>query len=159
MTEILSGWVRAIAGAAVFCAMAAALCPKGRARGVLALASGCVMLLALVSPVAQLDLTDFARASARWRESAAAVADGAGEAAGAMERRVIEAECAAYISSRADGLGLAPGGISVEARWSEEGYWYPWSCRIAAAENAALSDAVEAELGIPRERQSWEGEA
>ena len=76
-----------------------------------------------------------------------------------MERRVIEAECAAYISSRADVLGLEPGGISVEARWSEEGYWYPWSCRIAAAENAALSDAVEAELGIPRERQSWEGEA
>ena len=62
MTEILSGWVRAIAGAAVFCAMAAALCPKGRARGVLALASGCVMLLALVSPIARLDLTDFARA-------------------------------------------------------------------------------------------------
>lgn len=159
MTEILSGWVRAIAGAAVFCAMAAALCPRGRARGVLALASGCVMLLALVSPIARLDLTDFARASARWRESAAAVADGAGEAAGAMERRVIEAECAAYISSRADVLGLEPDGISVEARWSEEGYWYPWSCRIAAAENAALSDAVEAELGIPLERQSWEGEA
>ena len=39
MTEILSGWVRAIAGAAVFCAMSTALCPKGRARGVLALAS------------------------------------------------------------------------------------------------------------------------
>ena len=39
-----------------------------------------------------------------------------------LERAVIESECEAYISDRADALGLADTGADVTARWSEEGF-------------------------------------
>ena len=48
--------------------------------------------------------------------------------------------------------------MRVTLRWSEEGYWYPWTCTISApgGQSGALSDAITGELGIPPERQSWE---
>ena len=158
MSGILRGWILALTGAAAFCAIALALCPEGRARSVLKLACGCVMLTALLSPLAGIDVTDIARAAARFREAADAVASGAGEAARELERKVIERECEAYISDRADALSTPLAGCRVEARWSGEGYWYPWSCALAGPHSGRLAEAIEAELGIPAERQSWEAE-
>ena len=58
---------------------------------------------------------------------------------------------------RAAALGADLSSVDVTARWSDEGFWYPWSCTLTAAEySAALSESVEANLGIPAERQSWE---
>lgn len=155
MSEILSAWIRALVGAGMFCAVAMALCPKGKARKVLSLACGCVMLSALLSLVASIDLADYSRAAARYTQAAREAAEGAQETAKTLERSVIERECETYISDRAAAMGVTPGGVNVTARWSEEGFWFPWECRLEAERSAALADAIEAELGIPPERQSW----
>ena len=91
-------------------------------------------------------------------EAARAVAEGAGEEADRLNRTIIERECAAYILDKADALGLAVSSAAVTARWSEEGFWYPWESRAACSESdrETLSAVIEAELGIPAERQSWE---
>ena len=47
-------------------------------------------------------------------------------------------------------------GIAVTARWSVDGFWYPWECSVGAAYSDALAGSIEAELGIARERISWE---
>ena len=46
----ITAWIRALAGAAVFCAIALALCPEGRPKRVLRAACGVVMAAALPSP-------------------------------------------------------------------------------------------------------------
>ena len=91
-------------------------------------------------------------------DAARAVAEGAGEEADRLNRTIIERECAAYILDKADALGISAADAAVTARWSEEGFWYPWESRVSCPEGgrAALSEAIEAELGIPPERQSWE---
>ncbi len=157
MTELLSGWIRALAGSAVFCAAALALCPKGKARGVLAFACGCLMLTALVSPLREPDVTGIAEAAALYRAEAARVVGSAQESARAMERSVIEEGCEAYVASRADALGLAVT-AEVGARWSEAGCFYPWECSFDIPYDAVLASAVEAGLGIPPERMSWEAQ-
>ena len=156
MTTALADWIRTLTGAAIFCAIAFAICPRGRPRQVLSLACGCVMAVALLSPVAGLDVTSLARAAARYNQAARETVSDAQEASRGLERAVIESECEAYISDRADALGVDAAGIAVTARWSVDGFWYPWECSVGAAYSDALAGSIEAELGIARERISWE---
>lgn len=158
MTGLLSGWIRAVCGAAVICAAALAVCPEGKVRRVLRLVCGVVMAAALLSPVAELDFDAYSRALARYGEEARRTAEGAQEEARELNRSVIEAECAAYILDKAEALGLAGCSASVRAEWSSAGYWVPRSCRVCCpgGRSEALAAAIEADLGIPRSRQEWE---
>ena len=67
--ELVTNWIRALVGAAVFCALAAALCPEGRPKRVLRAACGVVMAAALLSPVAALDTEALPKAMARYSEA------------------------------------------------------------------------------------------
>ena len=156
MSALLGEWIRTLTGAALFCAIALTLCPKGRARQVLSLACACVMALALISPVVTADGGGLSRYFAGYNEAARTVIEDAEAAAGQYQRRVIERECEAYISDRADALGIALGSVSVTARWSEKGFWYPWECSLDGAYSDDLADSITGELGIDRERQNWE---
>ena len=156
---MIASWVRTLVGAAVFCALAVTLCPEGRPKRVCRMASACIMAIALLSPVLSLEPETLAEEATRYSRAAQAVTADAEENASLYERRVIERECAAYISDRADALGLADTGADVTARWSEEGFWYPWECALGCGYDASLAAAIEAELGIPPERVSWEAQS
>jgi len=45
--------------------------------------------------------------------------------------------------------------------WCSEGYWYPHEVQLVLStkakedDMAALEALIEAELGVPRERQTW----
>lgn len=157
MTGLLSGWIRAVCGAAVICAAALAVCPEGKVRRVLRLVCGVVMAAALLSPAAELDFDAYSRALARYGEEARRTAEGAQEEARELNRSVIEAECAAYILDKAEALGLGACEAAVQADWDAEGFWVPRRCSVrrTGGYDAALSAAIEAELGIPAERQEW----
>ena len=156
---MIASWVRTLVGAAVFCALAVTLCPEGRPKRVCRMASACIMAIALLSPVLSLEPETLAEEATRYSRAAQAVTADAEDNASLYERRVIERECAAYISDRADALGLADVGADVTARWSEEGFWYPWECALGCGYDASLAAAIEAELGIPPERVSWEAQS
>ena len=158
--ELVTNWIRALVGAAVFCALATALCPEGRPKRVLRAACGVVMAAALLSPVAALDTEALPKAMARYSEAARRQAESAAESADRLNRTIIESECEAYILDKAAQLGLDGLWAEVTARWSDEGFWYPWEARLGRPESgrAELERLIEAELGIPAERQSWEAE-
>ena len=61
---------------------------------------------------------------------------------------------------KAAALGLEVCEAAVTARWNDEGFWYPWECRLSTGEGdmSGLSRLIEAELGIPEARQRWEAE-
>ena len=97
------------------------------------------------------------RDAARYGEEARRTAEGGQEEARELNRSVIEAECAAYILDKAEALGLEACEAAVQADWDAEGFWVPRRCSVrrTGGYDAALSAAIEAELGIPAERQEW----
>lgn len=163
MTQTAGQWLLSLCAAAAGCAAALALCPEGRVRRVLRIVCGAVMAVALLSPVRAFDLDLYARAVAQYGEEARALGETAEAESDRLSRGIIEEECAAYIWDKADTLGLQVSSVQVGAHWSDDGCWYPWEAELAVTGDTAaleaLSAAVESELGIPRARQQFTGEA
>lgn len=158
MTEILYDWVRALAGAGVLCCAAQLLCPEGRVHSVLRVVCGTVMALALLSPVASLDFEAYAEGMALYREEASQITERADAAEKTLLRTVIEADCAAYISDKARQAGVSLTSVSVEVKWGDADCWVPYAAVMVSDTDTAqerLEPWIEAELGIPAERQVW----
>ena len=155
MIELLRTWLLGMIGAALFCAVASELTPKGAVKRVQSVLCGVVMASALLLPLLRMDLSDYALNLAQSREAAAEVTQSAGEISGRLNRRSIEAQLEAYILDKAQTLGAAVNGVSVSARWSTEGVWVPVAVTVDGTYSAALADVIEAELGVPQAAQSW----
>lgn len=163
MTEVLRGWVLELCGAAAVCAIALAVCPKGRVNGVLRVVCGAVMTIALLAPVVGFDYDIYSESLEKYRIEADEAAGSASKSEDILSRTIIEEECAAYILDKAAELGLSMSCAQVSARWSEEGFWYPYEAVLRAAGTQAgkteLAEIVASGLGIPRDRQFWEEDA
>ena len=157
MMDSLRAWLLALAGAALLTALAAMFPTSESLRRIVKLIGGVALTCLLFSPLVSFDYDSYAAALQSCR--LAVQTDGAAPDCGdGLQRTVIESELRAYILDKADALGLAVSSAAVTARWSEEGFWYPWESRAACSESdrETLSAVIEAELGIPAERQSWE---
>lgn len=149
-------WIVHITAASLLAAMAMVLTPKGRVRQVVKLACGLMCALAVAGPLARLDMGTLASGLAAYEQRAAEIVTRAEEEEKMMERTYIEQKCQAYILGKADERGLTPGPVDVTARWDDEGrVWYPWSVTLAAPFDSGLAASIEAQLGIPAERQTW----
>ena len=158
MSEFLKNWVCALAGAGLICAAAAALSPEGKWRRITSLCCGLVMIIALVSPLKGFDAAEYGRELYKYRAAASEAAGKSEDIQKRLNRSYIEDECEAYILDKAVSSG-AKVKASITARWDTRGFWYPYEVKLysdscAAARNE-LADAIEAGLGIPKERQYW----
>ena len=56
--------------------------------------------------------------------------------------------------------GLNPESVNITARWSMDGFWIPdsvsISCSCDGEKQQIMQGIIEAELGIPAERQYWD---
>lgn len=159
MKEMLSGWVTTLTGASLLCCCAMCLCPKGRVREILKLVCGIVLAIALISPIAEFDFGVYASGMASYRAKAESIGQQGEDAYSSLTRTVIEDSYAAYISDKAQGAGLPLSDVAVGVKWGDEGLWYPYEVWLGSASEdtrALLSPVIEAELGIPAERQYWE---
>lgn len=155
MTGVLREWILGLAGAAVFCSVCSAVTPEGSVKRVQKLLCGVVMALALISPLAELDMSGYSLNLARCRRRAEEISASAQEISDSLSRAFIEERCAAYILDKARLLGSQPGAVTVRAQWSAEGVWYPVEAEIEAEFDAGLSEKIEEELGIPARNQHW----
>ena len=77
-------------------------------------------------------------------------------------RLIIEEETSAYILDKGGDIGIGHLEVSVSAKWSDDGYWYPSGVEIASnaseSQKKELMRCIEAELGIPEEMQTWSTE-
>ena len=155
-----SEWVRAVAGAALVCAAASVLAPKGCVKGVLKLLCGIVLLLVVLKPLTKFDSAQLSLAMTDYRARAAEIAGDAQETQNALDRRFIEQKFSAYILDKAKALGLSGITAEVKVKWGED-CWYPYAAKLTGApplrEKTLLENEIEAELGIPKERQYWNG--
>ena len=102
------------------------------------------------------------RLSGTVRELEQELTERSGELRDSLNRSVIEREYEAYICDEAARLGIPELQAKVTARWDMAGYFLPYEVHLTAdcgeRERRALTDRIEAELGIPKERIIWDDE-
>ena len=148
----------AVIAVSLLCAVADALMPAGAVRRVGKLVCGLVLLGAVLSPVAGLDVEsgrqwlDGYLTSVRNREAELT------ETVESQMKGIIEQEYAAYIVDKAAQLGLTCT-VRVTCRTEEDGLCLP--CRVEVSglsgreEQEQLSQVIRQDLGVPLARQSY----
>ena len=154
--------IRQLCMLSVFCGAAMSLCPEGGVRKIMKVLCTAVLMTALLSPLKKTDMSRFALETARLRELEAGMAEKGAEAEKRLSRPVIEQQYETYIMDKAADMGLNIQEAEVGVQWSSEGFWVPYSADIKYSGSreicSRLASAVESELGIPEERQSWIGD-
>ncbi len=154
----MKAWIMSIFAASLLSSLAMALCPEGRVKGVTRMVCGLVCVLAVASPLLRLDVGSIAAGIAAYGQMAQKIVENGEEERKMLERTYIEEQCGAYILAKAEELGAELESVTVLARWDEDALvWVPWEIAMAGRYSRALAAAVEAELGVPPERQSWRG--
>lgn len=163
MTDIIHQWLHAVTFTGIVCSLAYMLTPEGRVKRAMQIICGIVMCIAIISPLAKLDMNSYSKALSQYKIDAESIARNGEEYSKNLNRAIIQERCEAYILDKAAEQGVKLSEVSVLARWSDEGYWYPYEAQICAdvpqSAQARLSDTIEATLGISCERQIWNGDA
>jgi len=157
VTEFLREWILGMTVMALICSVCLTLTPQCRVKSVLKMACALVMAIALLSPIAKLDMDGYARSLAQYRETLIAAESAGSDSADRLIRTVIENECAAYISDKGAELGLGAVPAQVQAKWGDA-FWYPYEVWLGTERSEKLMICIEGELGIPRERMHWTDE-
>ena len=151
-------WLTSIVMVTLLLSVAQTLIPEGTIRKIAGFTGGLILLVALLRPVLgadlerlHLDLGDYERAIEERQEELAS-------AGNAELKALIESQTAAYISDKANALGLEVT-VRVEAEAGADGIPVPAAADIQGARSEELASYMELELGIPRERQSWHEES
>ena len=155
---VLREWLTSLVAVSMLLSVAQTLVPEGSIRKIASFTGGLILLVVLLRPLLGADLSrldlhleDYERAIGQRQEELASA--GEAELAGIIEDRT-----AAYISDKADTLGLAVK-VQVETKPAGDGVPVPWRAEIWGPRSPALATYMEEELGIPGERQVWhEGE-
>ena len=147
-------WLSAVVAVAMLLTVAQALTPEGTIRKIASFTGGLILLVTLLQPVlgadlSRLDLNLDTYGQAIQKRQAEL------EEAGSVElTERIETQTAAYISDKADALGLTVT-VRVETQPGASGVPVPWSAEVTGPRSETLAAYIEEELGIPRGRQIW----
>lgn len=144
-----------LAGAAVLSMLAVNITPDGRVKKAVKLVCGFAVILSLINGITDFDYSFYSKSMADYRRDAEKLIAESMEEQSVLEREYIEKECEAYILDKAEELGVSCDSASVILKWSEEGYWYPTAVELDVVYEPGLSSCIEAELGIPRDSQTW----
>ena len=147
-------WLSAVVAVAMLLTVAQALTPEGTIRKIASFTGGLILLVTLLQPVlgadlSRLDLNLDTYGQAIQKRQAELEEAGSVELTGR-----IETQTAAYISDKADALGLTVT-VRVETQPGASGVPVPWSAEVTGPRSEALAAYIEEELGIPRGRQIW----
>ena len=155
---MLKGWLLGVVATALAVALAQALTPDGTVKKVGRLVGGLVLLMAVAQPLLRLDPNQLAVAAAAYSG-----VEGEKEFSGGEEamKILIAQKAGAYIVDKGQSLGFSCR-VEVEVAEDGSGWPVPWQAEISgewtAQQKKALSQAVEEELGIPAQRQSFREE-
>lgn len=154
MIGALREWLTSIVVVTLLLSVAQTLVPEGSIRRVASFVGGLILLAVLLRPVLgtdlerlQLDLGGYEQELKNAREELASSRETE------MTER-IEERTAAYISDKADALGLKVA-VRVEAATGPDGVSLPEKVELTGPYSRELADFMTRELGIPAERQVW----
>lgn len=154
MIAAARSWVTSIAAVTLILTVVQSVVPEGTIRKITGFTGGLLLLAVLLQPVLR---TDLERLRLDFSDYRAAIEERAEEltAAGKEELAdIIAGRTAAYISDKADALGLAVT-VRVKTEPGEDGTPFPHSAELTGPYSRDLADWMALELGIPAERQVW----
>ncbi len=155
----MSAWIRLLCGLSILCGLARSFCPEGSGKRALSFVCAAVLLAGFVRALGGLNWEAYSLETDKLRQRQELFLQQSEETARSLDRTVIEREYGAYIMDMAADRGMDLKAAKVSAQWSLEGLWLPWSValtgNLGAEEQALLSAWIEADLGIPKERQEW----
>ena len=149
-------WLTSITAVTLMLTVVQTLVPEGTLRKITGFTGGLLLLAALLQPVLRTDLgglrLDLSGYGGAIEERRAEL-----DAAGKEElAAIIARRTAAYISDKADALGLGSITARVETEPGPDGETpIPASAVLTGPYSRALADWIAGELGIPAERQVW----
>ena len=156
MMATVKRWLLGVVLTAFSGGLAGRIAPKGKEQTVVRLVSGLLLLLAILRPLGELAEVDFLVPAGDF----SAVSDPA-ETENQMEKfsAIIAEKTAAYIWDKAYGLGLDCR-VTVTVKEGEVGIPLPYRVTVAGPYSAELAAWLDAQVGIPADRQIWleEGE-
>lgn len=161
MMGAVRSWLMAVIAVSLLCAVADALMPRGAVRRAGKLVCGLVLLGAVLSPIAGLDV----ESGQRWLDGyLASIQNRESELEETVESQmkgIIEQQYAAYIVDKAAELGLTCT-ARVDCKLSEDGLYLPVRTEVAGLKTAGgqkeLIRVIETDLGVPAERQFYREE-
>ena len=155
MIGAVRSWLTSIAAVTLMLTVVQTLVPEGTIKKIAGFTGGLLLLAALLQPALK---TDLGRLRLDFSDYEKAIETRAEEldAAGKDELAFIIAEqTAAYISDKADALGLRVA-ARVETEPGADGETpLPASVDLTGPYSRELADWIAVELGIPAERQVW----
>jgi stage III sporulation protein AF len=159
MTDFLHNWIKGLAAAALFSSVMLMLTPKGNVKQIVKLVCGALITFVLLSPLTKLNFDALAEFIALTKLEGKEIASSTEYETQLLMKLIIEEETQAYILDKALKLGIENLKVKVTVS-SGENCPYPYSVELSGVETAAakeeLSSYIEGELGIPKERQSWD---
>lgn len=156
MIGAVRSWLTSIAAVTLILTVVQSLAPEGTVKKIAGFTGGLLLLAALLQPALK---TDLGRLRLDFSDYAQAIRERAEEldAAGKDElEAIIAGRTAAYISDKADALGLGSVTAQVETEPGADGETpLPASVVLTGPYSQALADWIAGEFGIPAERQVW----
>lgn len=160
MMAMMQNWIRGLVAASVLVALAQQITPDGPVKKVTEFVCGIMLMAMLLSPVLTADRTVFSYALSDYRKTVAELSQDLESQEKQLLRVYIQEQCQAYILDEARSLGLTQLQATVQVKWGDES-WVPnevtLTGELTPEQKARLSGFLDAELGIPAERQHWNG--
>ena len=148
MIAAVRTWLTAVAAVSLLLSVVQYITPKGTLRDTASFIGGLLLLLVLLQPVRKAALPDDVHMGLAEYEKQ--VETYRTKKLGTL----IESEAEAYILDKAARMGLTVR-IKVGTEENSEGVPVPVSAELTGTPSRELSRWIEAELGIPVERQVW----
>lgn len=155
---MIAGVIKQLCAMSLLCGAAMSIAPEGTVKRVLEIVCSVVLLTAVVRPLIGMDFTAYALQLAKFEEKEEEFLDQSADLNDRLNRLVIEEKYETYIMDKAEEQGVGLDGVQVTVEWNMEGFWVPYSVQLDCRNESgreALSGILEAELGIPAERQQW----
>ncbi len=157
MMEALGKWLLSVSATALAVSVLQTLIPEDGIRRVATFTGGLLLLAVLLRPVLGADLSALTVSLEDWTEQVEQRTAELEQAQTNALAEGIEERTAAYISDKAATLGLTVT-ARVETETGEDGIPIPSAVEVDGPRSPELETYIAQELGIPPERQVWNGQ-
>lgn len=156
MIAQLRSWLTAVVVTSVLVTVAQSLIPEGTLRRIASITSGLILLLVLLQPVTKLEIGSLHLDYGKYEEQIAEQQSALQNQRDESLKKLIAQRTEAYILDKAKSLGISCT-VTVTTQPDESGTPRPYRVELSCAPSGQLARYLSEEIGIPEERQVWNG--
>ena len=153
MIDAVREWIRSIVMVTMLLSVGQAMVPEGQIRKIFSFSGGLVLVIVLLHPVLGLEGSVLIEPLEVYERQIFKQKEDLEQMVRAEQETIIEENLTAYISDKAEALEEG-GSVRIRAETAEDGT-VTLSAELVGQPSEPLTEYLEQELGIPRERQVW----